>query len=318
MLKSLKPLIDKSRKGYARATSRLISLSEDEPLMREKIVKDLYKFCGKAHIIGVTGSPGAGKSTLVDRLAINFAKKGAKVAIIAVDPSSPFSGGAILGDRIRMSGIQGFPEIFVRSMASRGALGGLSHATLSAVYILEAAGYDYIFIETVGVGQGEVDIARFAQTCLVVLVPGMGDEVQSVKAGILEIADIFVINKAEREGASTLERDILTLISLVEYEKSAWKASVSKTTATKDIGVRDLCERILKHRTWLESSDTAEIKKSQVMESTLLQLASERTRIAVKLKSEKLLKRLSQLCLKRKTDPYSASLKLIKSLKSSI
>jgi LAO/AO transport system kinase len=313
MAGDLKALISKSIKGDARSISRLISLSEDQPLLREKIVKEVYKHGGKSHIIGITGAPGAGKSTLVDKIAIKLSNSGSKVAIVAVDPSSPFSGGAILGDRIRMSGITDYPDIFVRSQASRGALGGLSHATLASVYILEAAGYEYVLIETVGVGQGEVDIARFAETCLVVLVPGMGDEIQSVKAGILEIADIFVINKSEREGANILEKDLLTLISLVDYEKSDWKSPVVKTVAPKESGVDELLKKMEAHKKWAYSSKNAESKKEKIMQNTILQLAAERIKIEINLKSSKILKKLSKLCLEKKTDPYSASIKLIKS-----
>ncbi len=317
MLEDLNLLIKKTVKGDVRAVSRLISLCEDRPMLREKVIKKLFQHSGRSHIIGITGSPGAGKSSLVDKIAIKYSVTGAKVAIIAVDPSSPFSGGAILGDRIRMSSITEHPSIFVRSMATRGALGGLSHATLSTVYILEAAGYDYILIETVGVGQGEIDIARFAETCLVVLVPGMGDEIQSVKAGILEIADIFVINKAERDGASMLERDLLTLISLIDYEKSDWKTLIARTIAIKEKGIEELIEKITKHKLWTSTSDKAGTKREQVMENTLLQLASERTRIEIKLKSPEILNKMALLCLDKKSDPYSASSKLIKSLISS-
>ena len=189
-----------------RAVARLITLIENQTPRAREVQAALFKKSGKAHVIGVTGSPGAGKSTLVDQLAAGWRAQGKSVAILAIDPTSPFSGGAILGDRIRMIKAAEQQDVFIRSMATRGKLGGLARATLDAVYVLDAAGFDIILVETVGVGQAEVDIVKLADTCLVVLVPGMGDSVQAIKAGILEIADTFVINKADRDGADICKK----------------------------------------------------------------------------------------------------------------
>lgn len=318
MFKELKLLISRAKKQDHRALARLISLSENDPYIQRQIVKEIYKSTGQAHVIGITGSPGAGKSTLVDCLALSLRSGGKKVAILAIDPSSPFTGGAILGDRIRMSGAVAQANIFVRSMASRGALGGLSYATLSSIYILDAAKFDYILVETVGVGQGEVDIARCADTCLVVLVPGMGDEVQSVKAGILEIADLFVINKADRDGVNSLERDLISLINLISYQSSEWKILVNRTVATVNKGIKELHENISKHRKWYRTSNDAQKKRMQTMKSSILELSSDLVRSKISLELEKELTVYSHACLKKALDPYSAATKLLQSIKSSI
>ncbi|MCO6429486.1 MAG: methylmalonyl Co-A mutase-associated GTPase MeaB, partial [Deltaproteobacteria bacterium] len=250
----MQKLIDGVLSGEMRAIAKTLTVCENDPEGSIDLVRSLYSRGGRAHVIGITGAPGAGKSTLVDRLALKWHEGGKKVAILAVDPSSPFSGGAILGDRIRMHNTAAYPDIFIRSMASRGVLGGLARAAYDAVTVLDAAGFDIVMVETVGVGQGEVDIVRTAQSCLVVLVPGMGDEVQAFKAGILEIADLFVINKSDHLGADNLERDILTLLSLEESQEGAWKPKVLRTVATKGDGVAELCEKIAAHKEWLSSS----------------------------------------------------------------
>ena len=309
---ALLKLITRAKKRDKRALARLISMSENEISKQNSIIKELYKYSGKAHVIGVTGAPGSGKSTLVDCLAMSLSKSKKRVAILAVDPSSPFSGGAILGDRIRMANILHRPDIFLRSMSSRGALGGLSHAALSTIYILDAAGFDYILVETVGVGQGEVDIARCADTCLVVMVPGMGDEVQSIKAGILEIADIFVINKADREGLNVLEKDLLGLINLISYKDNEWKIKISKTIATENSGLEDLAEKILEHKKWYQTSENAGAKKSLIMQKNIIELAATRVKLSIEIGMKEKLEILSRRCLDKKTDPYSAALSLIK------
>lgn len=307
MRSELNQLVKKVRKRDSRAISRLITLSENDPALQKLVVKTLYGFTGKAHIIGITGAPGAGKSTLVDGLTISLRNSGKKTAVLAVDPSSPFTGGAILGDRIRMANTAAYHDIFVRSMASRGALGGLSHATLSAVYILDAAGFDYILVETVGVGQAEVDIARVADTSIVVLVPGMGDEVQSVKAGILEIADIFVVNKADRDGTHLLERDLLNLINLIEYNEKEWKPAVTRVVATEGKGIKELKEKLLAHRTWYDNSPDGDNRRLKIMQHTLIQLASDQLRLEIIRKKTEKLQTLARSCLQRKIDPYTAA-----------
>ena len=260
---------------------------------------------------GLIGANGAGKSTLVDALALQWRKMGKRVAVIAVDPTSPFSGGAILGDRIRMSRIAEDPEIFIRSMATRGSLGGVSRATLDAVHILDAAGFDLILVETVGVGQAEVDIVRTADTCLVVVVPGMGDSVQAIKAGILEIADVFVINKADREGADTLHKDLRVLLSLSESKADDWKPSIVQTVATESKGITELSEALSQHISWLGTSAKGKEKRLMILEHSIKQIAQETVLEKVFEKNPGKLKDLVKRCFERQSDPHSAALELI-------
>ena len=301
------------RRGEERAIARLLTLIENRSIDRQKILTELFPYTGHAHVIGVTGSPGAGKSTLVDCLARSFSKSGLRVGIIAIDPSSPFSGGAILGDRIRMMRAEESRSVFIRSMATRGALGGISHATFEAVQVLDAAGFDIILVETVGVGQAEIDIVRTAHTVLVTLVPGMGDSVQSIKAGILEIADLFVINKADRDGADILHRDLRTLLSLVDHIEGEWEPQILRTVASDESGIDELVKAIRDHREWLRSSPRGEGRKKMLMEFAILTLAKNDIFARLQEKGE-ILARLSQDCLDRKIDPYSAAQKLIVSI----
>ncbi len=273
--------IDGARQGNARAIARLITRVESDATAAQAIVRALYADTGRAHLVGVTGSPGSGKSSLVNELAKAFRRRGARVGIVAVDPSSPFSGGAILGDRVRMRDLSGDDGIFVRSMASRGSLGGLARSTLSVVKVLDAAGYDPILIETVGAGQAEVDIATAAHTTVVLEAPGMGDDVQSIKAGILEIADILVVNKADQPGANRTVKSLEMMLHLAmpaapptaeelahhghsdvertRFEEAAlftagWAVPVMRTTATTGDGVEALATVIEKHRRHLTDS----------------------------------------------------------------
>src|SRR5215471_16856803 len=222
-----------------RAIARAISKIENDAPDANDILKALFAHAGKGVTIGITGAPGAGKSTLVDKLALHYRAAGRTVGIIAVDPSSPFSGGAILGDRIRMQALANDPGVFIRSMATRGNLGGLARATVDAVAVLGAAGYDRTLVETVGVGQDEVDIVKAADLSVVVLVPGMGDDIQAIKAGIMEIGDIFVINKADREGVERTERELITLLEIADRtnEKDAWKPPIIRAIATQNKGI---------------------------------------------------------------------------------
>ncbi|MGA1191952.1 MAG: methylmalonyl Co-A mutase-associated GTPase MeaB [Bdellovibrionota bacterium] len=265
-------LIDGVVAGDIRAIARFITLSENRVPRARRLLAKLPTRSERAHVIGITGSPGAGKSSLVDQLASEWASEGKRVAIVAIDPSSPFSGGAVLGDRIRMISALSKESVFVRSMATRGALGGISRGTHDALMILQAAPFDIIIIETVGVGQAEVDIVRSADTCCVVLVPGMGDSVQSLKAGILEIADLFIINKSDLFGADILEKDLHVLLSLVEASEDGWTPSIVRTVATRGEGVSESRTAMSLHREWLLSSTLGKTRSVQLTEQRLLQL----------------------------------------------
>lgn len=233
-----------------RAIARLISLVENDREAARQIVKAIYPLTGKAHIIGVTGPPGSGKSTLIDGLVKHYRKAGKSVAVVAVDVSSPFTGGAFLGDRLRMASAQD-PAVFVRSMGSRGAVGGIARATRDAIRILDAAGRDLIFVETVGTGQDEVDIMNAAHTCLLVAVPGLGDEIQAIKAGSMEIADLFVVNKSDREGADKAAAELSEMVHL--GPKRDWTPPVLKAAALKDEGIIGVANALEEHRRFLGS-----------------------------------------------------------------
>ncbi len=244
------------RGGEIRALSRAISTVEDHTPESTELLKALFPYSGNATLLGLTGSPGAGKSTLVDQVARVYRKEGKTIGIVAVDPSSPFSGGAILGDRIRMSSHHADAGIFIRSMATRGSLGGLASTTADVATVLDASGRDIVMIETVGVGQDEVDIVRLADVTIVLLVPGMGDDVQTIKAGIMEIADIFVINKADRDGAERVEREIRAMQSLA-MRHDDWTPPIVKTVASDGSGIEELVRAIEKYHSYLEQSDRA-------------------------------------------------------------
>jgi GTPase len=251
---SVPELVERARSGDARAVARLISLVEDaSPLLRE-VMAGLAPYTGNAQIVGITGSPGVGKSTSTSALVTALRKSGKRVGVLAVDPSSPFSGGALLGDRIRMQDHALDKDVYIRSMASRGHLGGLSWTTPQALRVLDAAGCDVVLVETVGVGQSEVEIAGLADTTLVLLAPGMGDGVQAAKAGILEIGDVYVVNKADRDGAEQVRRELRTMISLADRPEGSWKPPIVLTVAQSGQGVDELVEAIDEHRAWMESS----------------------------------------------------------------
>ncbi len=279
-------LADQVLKGETRAAARLMRLLDDEIPQAFDELKLLYPQTGRARIIGITGSPGSGKSTLTNRLIAGFRARGQSVGVVAIDPTSPFSGGAILGDRIRMQDHEADPGVFVRSLATRGNLGGLSRSTRNVVHVMDAMGKDIVIIETVGVGQDEVDIVGTAHTSLVVLVPGMGDDIQAIKAGILEIADVFVLNKADRDGVDRSEREIRMMIELGGVDPDGWKPPVARTVALRNEGIDELLEFIDGHQAWM--ADRGELAKRQkrAVEATywesvkaeLLGLAERRTR----------------------------------------
>ena len=250
------PLAERVLAGDARAIARAISLIEDEDAASALLVRDIFARTGRAYLVGVTGPPGAGKSTLVDRLVFEIRKSGQTVGVVAVDPTSPFSGGAVLGDRLRMQAHAADEGVFIRSMATRGHLGGLARATGDAALVLDAAGKDVIVIETVGVGQDEVDIVRTADVSIVTLVPGTGDEVQALKAGIMEIADIFVVNKADREGADRLVAAVDANLALGTFTAEQWRPPVLKTMATAGKGVAELLQAVSAFREHERSRET--------------------------------------------------------------
>jgi GTPase len=259
---SVPELVERAREGDARSVARLISLVEDaSPLLRE-VMTGLAPYTGHAQIVGITGAPGVGKSTSTSALVTGLRAVDKRVGVLAVDPSSPFSGGALLGDRVRMQDHALDRQVYIRSMASRGHLGGLAWSTPQALRVLDAAGCDVVVIETVGVGQSEVDIAGLADTTLVLVAPGMGDGIQAAKAGILEIGDVYVVNKADRDGADQVRRDLRTMIALADRGEDSWKPPIVKTVAQTGEGVDEVVERIDAHRAWLEH--TGELRRRRV------------------------------------------------------
>ena len=275
MTTSLENWAAQIRRGDVRALSRAVSAIENHTPEAESLLKELFPFTGKACRIGITGAPGTGKSTLVDKLAAHYRAEKKNVGIIAVDPSSPFTGGAILGDRIRMQGHAADEGIFIRSMATRGHLGGLAQAAGDATLLLDAAGKDIVLVETVGVGQGEIEIVRLADCTLVVLVPGMGDDVQSLKAGLMEIADIFVINKSDREGAGRFEEQLRAVLQLVP-DRDGWKPPIVRTVATESQGVAELAGQIAAFREHLALAKDRPKKELAYWKDWLLRLLERR------------------------------------------
>ena len=295
------------RAGEVRAVSRAITAIENHAPDSESLLKNLFPHTGAAYLSGITGAPGTGKSTLVDRLAAHYRKAQQPVGVIAVDPTSPYTGGAILGDRIRMQSHAGDNGIFIRSMATRGFLGGLSRATAEVALVLDAAGKKQILIETVGVGQDEIDIVRLADCVVVVLVPGLGDDIQSMKAGLMEIADIFVLNKADREGADRLEEQLHAMLSLV-MPRDGWHPPVIRTVATENAGIDALAAAIEKFRIHFESSGQREKKHQEHWKNRLLGLLESRLleQVLHGAEGERKLEHLAAEVSQRKKDPFTA------------
>ncbi|MFY9554276.1 MAG: methylmalonyl Co-A mutase-associated GTPase MeaB [Blastocatellia bacterium] len=300
-------LTEKILDGDKRSIGRAISAVEDAGSDATELLKDIFPHTGKAWVIGITGPPGSGKSTLVDRLASYYRDHGERVGVIAVDPSSPFTGGALLGDRIRMQNMATDPGIFIRSMASRGHLGGLARATVDAVAILDAAGYNKVIVETVGVGQDEVDIAKAADVTVVVLVPGMGDGVQALKAGIMEIADIFAINKADRDGVLRTEQELQLLLSLSD-RPDGWTPSIIKTVATENSGTEALAAAIADFKAFIGRHDEHfDGRRTSTAEHRIIELLRDRLlNIAInKCAPPDQLQEMAAAVAERRRDPYS-------------
>ena len=308
-------LVERALAGDRRSVARLISLVEDGGDDLGPVMQVLYPHTGDAYSIGITGAPGAGKSSLTDRLVARVRQDDKKVGVLAIDPSSPFSGGALLGDRVRMQGHATDEGVFIRSMATRGHLGGLALAAPEAVRVLDAAGNDIVIIETVGVGQAEVEITDACDTTLVVLNPGWGDAVQAAKAGLMEIADIYVINKADRPGAKDTHRELKNLIQMSEAD---WKPEIVETVAIKNEGIDDLWNAVEKHRAYQEEKGLLEARRKRRIARELKEIVAERYRQRVEDETAQLLDELVNEVAGRRIDPYSAADRLIESLGPSL
>jgi len=308
-------LVEQAREGDPRAVARLISLVESGDEALPEIAAALAPHTGQAEVIGLTGSPGVGKSTTTNELVRAYRAAGRRIGVLAVDPSSPFTGGAILGDRVRMQDHATDPGVYIRSMSSRGHLGGLAAATPQAVRVLEGAGCEVVLVETVGVGQAEVEVASLADTTVVLLAPGMGDAIQAAKAGILEIADIFVVNKADRDGADSTYRDIQGMLALGERRPGEWRPQVIRAVASRGEGIDDIVGAIAKHRAWLiEHGELARRRETRACaEVEAIALGTLRDQLA-SVRDGTALPALAARVAAADLDPYAAARELLRSL----
>jgi LAO/AO transport system kinase len=308
-------LVERARDGDSRAVARLISLVEDESPLLRQVMAALAPHAGQAHIVGITGSPGVGKSTSTSALVSAYRATGKRVGVLAVDPSSPFSGGALLGDRVRMQDHATDAGVFIRSMASRGHLGGLAWSTPQALRVLDAAGFDVVLVETVGVGQSEVEVAGMADTTLVLLAPGMGDGIQAAKAGILEVGDIYVVNKADRDGVQNVTRDLRAMLALAERAPDDWSPPILKTVASRNEGIDEVVAAIEDRLTWMRGNGVlVERRRSRARdEIEAIAMTALRARFS-DLHGDARLDVLAAKVADGDADPYSAADELIAAL----
>lgn len=307
-------LINKFLNGDKRSCARLITLVENDDKEAAQVIKEIHKHTGNAHIIGITGPPGGGKSTLTDKLTKELLNRGKKIGIIAIDPTSPFSGGSLLGDRIRMQDLATNPNVFIRSMGARGHLGGLSKATHSVVKLLDAFGCDYIFIETVGVGQSEIDIVKTADTIVMVMVPGLGDDIQAIKAGVMEIADIYAVNKCDLDGVNKTVNNINMMLDL--NKEMDRRPPVIKVSGTKIENINSLTNEIINHMEYMIKTDTLNKRRENNTKLEILKLVQEKIIDAILNQSneDNMLDSVTERIMKKEVDTYSARDEILKSL----